>query len=106
LAPLLSRRRNEEVPKRQLAVLLASMTLAMLVASGVAWAAIQCHAGTVCRGNERSNVMLGSQGRDTMYGLRGHDSMSAEAGADKMYGGPGNEEYVLGGRPTHEVCDV
>jgi Ca2+-binding RTX toxin-like protein len=85
------------VVNRRLAILLASMALAMVLFSGVAWAAIQCHAGTVCRGNERSNVMLGSQGRDTMYGLGGHDGMSAEAGADKMYGGPGNEEYIVRG---------
>src|SRR3712207_9200339 len=83
--------------RRRLAVFLTSMTLAMLLAGGVAWAAIQCHAGTACRGNEGNNVMFGSQGSDTMYGLGGNDSMSGEAGGDTMYGGEGWERYKICG---------
>ncbi|MDP9381516.1 MAG: hypothetical protein M3Q29_15490 [Chloroflexota bacterium] len=33
-----------------------------------------------------------------MYGYKGHDSVSGEAGADRMYGGPGNEDYIFGGK--------
>src|SRR3712207_7500351 len=95
--PLFCRRRGEEVSRRRLAVFLTSMILAMLLTGGVAWAAIQCHAGTACQGNEGNNVMFGSQGSDTMYGLGGNDSMSGEAGGDTMYGGDGSGRGMFGG---------
>jgi Ca2+-binding RTX toxin-like protein len=87
---------------RRTVLVVASMFLATLLASGVAWAAISCKAGKPCKGDESRNVMFGSNGSDIMRGLGAADSTSGENGRDKMYGGDGsdgggNAGYMFGG---------
>ena len=78
---------------RRLVLLLASMLLVTLLASGIAWA-IDCKANKPCKGTEKQNSLYGSLGPDIMYGLGGPDFMSGENGDDKMYGGDGSEGGV------------
>ena len=82
---------------RKVVLLLSSLLLVTLLASGIAWATIDCKAKTTCKGTEKQNTLYGSLGPDIMYGLGGPDSMTGENGNDKMYGGDGSE----GGRDTN-----
>jgi Ca2+-binding RTX toxin-like protein len=74
---------------RRLVLLLSSMLLVTLLASGIAWASIDCKAKTTCKGNDKPNVMFGSGGADIMRGFGGADSMDGDLGNDRMYGGDG-----------------
>lgn len=86
---------------RKTVLVVASMFLVMLLASGVAWAAINCKAGNPCKGDDSRNVMFGFNGSDIMRGLGAADSMVGENGSDKMYGGPGSE-----GAATRATCSA
>ena len=63
------------------------MLLVTLLASGIAWASIDCNAKTSCKGNDKPNLMFGSGGADIMRGFGGADSMDGDLGNDQMYGG-------------------
>ena len=60
-------------------VVLGSMTWAMLLtlASATAWAAIECTAGSACRGTDGPNTMYGSRSEDRIYGKGGSDVIDA-----------------------------
>ena len=102
---------------RRTVLLLASMALAMLVASGVALAinTIQCLGGRdfcegtnqrdkllgtdrhdsidgfgrgdILKGFGRGDILLGNAGNDKVYGGRGIDSLYGNLGNDTLYGG-------------------
>jgi len=72
-----------------------SMAVLLVATSGVAWAAINCHAGKACYGDNQTNVMFGAQGRDRIYAGGGHDRISGKAGKDRLCGGRGNEGYIF-----------
>jgi Ca2+-binding RTX toxin-like protein len=83
---------------RRATLLLASMTLALLLACGVALAAtIHCpnRAGNLCVGTDNRDTMYGTAARDIMRGLGASDTLSARAGADRLTGGNGDDK--LGG---------
>ena len=78
-------------------LMLISLALALLLASGAAWAAtVNCTPGAF-RCEEETD------GPDTIYGTEGPDAINAKDGSDKVYGrgsdrvfgGPG-DDYVTG----------
>src|SRR5215204_2868401 len=92
---------------RRSIVLLATMTLALLLASGVALAVTKtCQANTDCFGTTKGDTLTGSAGNDLIYGLGGPDTIRGKAGDDYLAGGSGdddikgnngNEVRILGG---------
>src|SRR3712207_3370498 len=76
---------------RRIVLLSCSMLLVTLLASGIAWAFIDCKANKPCKGNEKQNTMSGSLGPDIMRGLGGPDYIWGGDGDDKIYGGDGSE---------------
>lgn len=83
---------------RRTALLIAVMMLAVLVSSGVAWAAIIRCDGGVCRGTGGPDQMTGTIGTDTMYAFGGHDRMDGGRGEDRMYGMDGADTMSGGYR--------
>jgi hypothetical protein len=68
---------------RKTVLLLGSMALALLLASGIALAAtIDCTAGRGC---------LGTDDRDTLNGSVEHDDMDARQASDKLFGNDGHD---------------
>ena len=89
---------------RRSVLLLASLALAMLLASGVALAAN-------LKGDEFDNVITGTQsrdtinpfsGNDTVYALGGNDDVRHSFGDDYIEGGAGNDT-LRGGRGTDTI---
>jgi serralysin len=82
---------------RRTALLLSSMALTLLLASGVALAlnTIRCDGGK-CNGTPRNDRMLGTIKRDIMYGFKGDDRLLGEGGNDDLYGFDGRDG-LLGG---------
>ncbi len=98
---------------RRRALLLAGLiAVALVVASGVAWAAsISCpnRSGNLCmgtsqadtmtgrdrademRGREGGDLMRGAGGADVMVGQEGADTVSGQDGPDTLAGGPGKD---------------
>jgi hypothetical protein len=71
------------------------MVVALVVASGVAWAAsISCpnRSGNLCVGTDNRDTMTGRDGRtDEMRARGGADEMRGRGGADEMQGQPGGD---------------
>jgi Ca2+-binding RTX toxin-like protein len=85
---------------RKTVLLLASMTLAVLLAAGVALAAtIQCpnRGENRCVGTAQNDTMTGTQRPDDMRGRRGNDSINARGGNDKLAGNDGGDTLRGGG---------
>src|SRR5215211_3978018 len=80
-------------------VVIGSMATAMLLtlASGIAWAAIECTAGSACRGTDGPNTMYGSASEDRIYAKDGSDVIDATGGVDELYGGDGPDAGLYGG---------
>src|ERR671912_429207 len=80
-------------------VVIGSMAAAMLLtlASGTAWAAIECTAGSACRGTDGPNTLYGSRSEDQIYGKGGADVINATGGGDEGYGGDGPDAGVYRG---------
>jgi len=74
---------------RRTIVLLATMALSLLVASGVALAVTRI-------GTEGPDTLRGTNGADTLIGKGGNDILLALAGNDTLLGGPG-KDIVNGG---------
>ena len=87
---------------RRAVLLLAMMTVALLVASGVALAinTIQCKTttsvSTVCYGTKRADLMKGTDRYNEMYGRGAADTLKGFGSGDNLDGGGGNDR-VLGG---------
>jgi Ca2+-binding RTX toxin-like protein len=84
---------------RKTVLVLAVMASALVVASGVAWAAtIECpnRSGNLCVGTKNNDTMTGTASADDMKGRKGKDRMSALGGNDTISGGPGTD-VVRGG---------
>jgi Ca2+-binding RTX toxin-like protein len=83
--------------KRRAALLVTTMAVALMVASGVALAAnINCKAGTMCFGTNKADTMTGTTGADDMRGRGGGDTLNARAGDDKAFGGNGQDDISTG----------
>src|SRR5215212_5285219 len=69
--------------------MLAAMVSAMVLASGVAWAAtVRCEGGE-CRGTTKNDEIQGTDRRDIIYGLKGRDKLYGNLGRDDLYGSDG-----------------
>jgi Ca2+-binding RTX toxin-like protein len=78
---------------RRTVVLMASMALTLLLASGVALAIneIRCRGGE-CNGTPRNDKMLGTPKRDIMYGFKGDDRLFGRDASDDLYGFGGSDK--------------
>jgi Ca2+-binding RTX toxin-like protein len=74
---------------RRTIVLLATITVTLLVASGVAWAVNKI-------GTDGPDNLMGTHKADNLLGRGGNDRLFALAGNDKLLGGPG-KDVVFGG---------
>jgi Ca2+-binding RTX toxin-like protein len=72
-------------------VLLATMALTLLVASGVAWAVNKI-------GTDGPDTLRGTNGNDNLIGRGGNDRLFALDGRDNLLGGPGKD--LVGTDPT------
>ncbi len=104
--------------RRAAVLLLATMALTLLVASGVAWAVnkIGTAGPDTLRGTNGADNLIGKGGNDRLFALRGRDNLVGGAGKDwvdthpegfrrgdkKMLGGPGND-LVVGGWSSDKV---
>ena len=79
---------------RRTILLLATMALTLLVASGVAWAVTKI-------GTNGPNTLRGTNADDNLLGLGGNDRIFGLAGTDNLLGGPGND-FVCGGKSCTE----
>jgi Ca2+-binding RTX toxin-like protein len=83
---------------RRTILLLATMALTLLVASGVALAVtkIGTDGPDTLRGTNKADNLLGEGGNDRIFGLRGNDNLLGGSGKDVVVGG--NEDIrPLGG---------
>jgi hypothetical protein len=109
---------------RRTVLLLATMALAVLLASGLTLAApkpdsnppsdpipIYCEAGTSCQGTGGRDKIIGTpsadviipyDGNDMVYGGSGADEVRHSFGDDLIKGGPG-KDTLRGGRGTDEI---
>ena len=104
---------------RRTIVLLATMALTLLLASGVAWAVnkIGTDGSDTLRGTNGADNLIGRGGNDTLFALAGNDNLLGGAGKDEVFGGdernpkggnknlqggPGND-IVFGGRGSDNV---
>ena len=81
---------------RRTIVLLATMALTLLVASGVALAVTKI-------GTDGPDTLRGTNGDDNLVGRGGNDRMFSLAGEDTLLGGPG-KDVVFGGRIVVGSC--
>ncbi|MDP8946551.1 MAG: hypothetical protein M3N09_00410, partial [Actinomycetota bacterium] len=94
---------------RRVALGLAAMALAMLLASGVAWAVnkVGTNGPDTLRGTNRADNLLGKGGNDVLFGKGGRDNLVGGAGKDWVLGGnerraQGGDKNLLGG-PGNDV---
>ena len=81
---------------RRTIVLLATMALTMLVASGVALAVTKI-------GTNGPDTLRGTNGDDILFGKGANDRLFSLAGRDNLLGGPG-KDLVFGGRIVGSCC--
>jgi hypothetical protein len=107
LAPSSAPLKKGVMGMRRTVLLLASMALAVLLASGVALALkeINCKDGGFCKGTPKRDLMKGGgrfdniQGRgndDVLKGFGGSDYLFGQPGDDRLIGGP-NGDLLIGG---------
>ena len=78
---------------RRAILLLSTVALAMLLASGIAWAVDKtCQADTDCFGTKEADDLTGSNGNDRIFGLGGPDLIRGLASDDRISGGSGDDD--------------
>jgi Ca2+-binding RTX toxin-like protein len=82
---------------RRTIVLLATMTLTLLVASGVALAVTKI-------GTDGPDYFRGTNGDDILIGKGGNDILNSQAGNDDLLGGRG-KDVVVGGKSCCDESD-
>ncbi len=70
---------------RRAVLLVTAMVVALLLASGVAFAAITCGGG-YCQGSNNYNKIYGTPGPDEIYGMGGGDTIYGKEGRDSIRG--------------------
>ena len=95
---------------RRVALALAAMTLALLLASGVAWAVnkIGTDGPDTLRGTNKADNLLGKGGNDKLFGLAGRDNLLGGSGKDMVFGGnerrlSGGDKNLVGGSGNDEI---
>ena len=76
---------------RRTILLLATMALTLLVASGVALAVTKI-------GTDGPDTLKGTNGTDTLIGKGGNDALFALGGVDNLLGGEGKDWLLTGER--------
>jgi Ca2+-binding RTX toxin-like protein len=74
---------------KRILLVLAAMALALLLASGVAWAVTKI-------GTDGPDTLRGTNGDDNLIGKGGNDRLFSLNGRDTLLGGPG-KDYVISG---------
>ena len=90
--------------KRRAILLVTAMTLALVLGSGVALAAL-------VEGNDRDNALTGTDYADTIRAYGGEDVVWALSGRDRIYGGYGADhlygngyvDTIFGGKGTDRL---
>jgi hypothetical protein len=100
---------------RKTVLVLASVALALLLVSGVAWAAkIRCERGSTvnhpCHGTKSPDIVRGTSGRDSIIGYpnsrwqlrlpRDHDTIYGYGSYDRLFGGGEGTSSTQGGPTT------
>ena len=82
---------------RRVVLALGAMTLALLLASGVALAVneVGTNGPDTLRGTHEDDNLLGKGGNDALFALRGEDNLLGGSGKDWLFGG--NERRAFGG---------
>ncbi len=80
---------------RRVVLVLAAMALALLLASGMAWAVNKV-------GTNGPDTLRGTNGDDNLVGKGGNDELFALRGDDNLLGGPG-KDFVFGGNERFET---
>jgi hypothetical protein len=83
---------------RRTIVLLATMALTLLVASGVALALTRI-------GTDGPNTLRGTKGDDNLIGKGGNDILLSLAGDDTLLGGPGKDVVTCGSGIDRVLAD-
>ena len=83
---------------RRTVLLLTAMGVALLLGTGVAFAAAVSgtQGNDTLRGTQQADQIYGLNGNDTLYGRAGNDELYGGAGNDNLYGQSGNDE-IYGG---------
>jgi Ca2+-binding RTX toxin-like protein len=111
--------RKAALVMRRTIVLLATVALTVLVASGVGWAVtkIGTDRSDTLRGTNRADTLIGKGGNDVLIALDGRDNLLGGKGKDILFGGskrrPGSgdknlvggsgNDAVLGGRGSDNI---
>src|SRR5215204_5813940 len=111
--------RKAALVMRRTIVLLATVALTVLVASGVGWAVtkIGTDRSDTLRGTNRADTLIGKGGNDVLIALDGRDYLLGGKGKDILFGGskrrPGSgdknlvggsgNDAVLGGRGSDNI---
>jgi Ca2+-binding RTX toxin-like protein len=95
---------------RRVVLVLAAMALALLLASGVAWAVnkIGTDGPDTLRGTNRADNLSGEGANDDLLGLGGSDNLLGGAGKDNVLGGnerrpQGGDKNLVGGPANDRV---
>ncbi len=95
--------------RRRVALVLAAMLLALLLASGVAWAVnkVGTNGPDTLRGTNRADNLFGKGGQDDLLALGGNDNLLGGSGRDNVFGGnerrPGGGDKNLAGGSGNDV---
>jgi Ca2+-binding RTX toxin-like protein len=89
---------------RRAALVLVTTTLALLLASGVAWAItkIGTDGPDTLQGTNQNDTLIGKGGQDDIFALGGRDTLLGGKGKDNVFGGTvrrprGGEKALVGG---------
>jgi Ca2+-binding RTX toxin-like protein len=103
---------RKEAGMKRTTLLMASMMLALLVATGVALAqdGVSKVCNTNCRGTDRDDQLSGTSKRNGIEGRNGadqiegngaKDNLNGNLGADAVYGGNGEDKLYGGGNSDY-----
>jgi Ca2+-binding RTX toxin-like protein len=81
-------------------LILATMSLGVIVLSGVALALTKsCTTTTPCEGTNEADVLTGNARENFIEGLMGADYIAGKGARDRLFGGRDNDELHGGGGP-------
>lgn len=82
------------------ALILATMSVGVIVLSGVALAlTISCTTTTPCEGTSEPDTLTGNARDNFIEGLMSTDNIAGKGGADRLFGNRDNDEVHGGGGP-------
>jgi Ca2+-binding RTX toxin-like protein len=99
---------REKSMVRRTLLLLTTIGVGVLLASGVALAAnlITCQEGILCEGTTGDDEMIGTSSNDNIYAKEGNDILHGGGSFDDLRGGPGNDDLDGGrGNDQYNIYD-